>query len=57
MEAGGDAVLLRPLKSFKPTALKDVIGSTGYTGKARSLGDMEKAIARGIKERNARGRY
>lgn len=57
VETAGDGVLLRPLKSFKPTTLKDVIGSTGYTGKAKSLADMEKAIARGVKERNARGRY
>ena len=53
--AGG--VLLRPLRPFKPTTLQDVIGSTGYVGKAKSLADMEKAIARGVKERNARGRY
>jgi hypothetical protein len=36
--------------------LQDVIGSTGYTGKAKSLADMEKAIARGVKK-NTRGRY
>jgi len=54
---GRDGVLLRPLKPFKPTTLQDVIGSTGYTGKAKSIADMEKAIARGVKERNARGRY
>jgi AbrB family looped-hinge helix DNA binding protein len=50
-------VLRRPLKPFKPTILQDAIGSTGHTGKAKSLADMEKAIARGVKERNARGRY
>jgi AbrB family looped-hinge helix DNA binding protein len=57
VEAVGDGVLLRPLKTFKPTTLQDVIGSTGYIGKAKSLADMEQAIARGVKERNARGRY
>ena len=57
VEAVGGGVLLRPLKPFKPTTLQDVIGSTGYTGKAKSLADMGKAIARSVKERNARGRY
>ena len=57
VETVGGGVLLQPSKPFKPTTLQDVIGSTGYTGKAKSLADMEKAIARGVKERNARGRY
>ncbi|MFH1043721.1 MAG: AbrB/MazE/SpoVT family DNA-binding domain-containing protein [Pseudomonadota bacterium] len=57
VETTEGGVLLRPLKPFKPTTLQDVIRSTGYTGKAKSLADMEKAIARGVKERNARGRY
>ena len=56
VEAVGGGVLLQPLKPFKPTTLQDVIGSTGYTGKAKSLADMEKAIARGVKK-NTRGRY
>ena len=38
---------LRPFKPFKPTRLEDVIGCTGYGDPARSLGDMERAIARG----------
>jgi AbrB family looped-hinge helix DNA binding protein len=57
VEAVGGGVLLRPLKPFKPTTLQDVIGSTGYSCKAISLADMEKAIARGAKARNARSRY
>ena len=51
VEAIGGAELLRPLKPFKPTVLQDVIGSTVYTGKSNSLADMEKTIARGLKER------
>jgi len=42
-----EGILLRPLKPFKPTRLEDVIGCTGYGDPARSLGDMERAIARG----------
>lgn len=42
-----DGVMLRPVKSFSPTRLRDVIGCTGYAGPARSLEDMEAAIVEG----------
>jgi AbrB family looped-hinge helix DNA binding protein len=57
VEEVDDGVLLRPIKPFKPTTLDEVVGCTGYRGPARSLDDMERAIARGVKERRARGRY
>ena len=44
-----DGILLRPLKPFKPTRLKDVIGCTGYTGPAKTIEEMDGAIAAGIK--------
>lgn len=44
-----DGVLLRPLKSFKPTRLEDVIGCAGYTGPAKTIEEMDAAIATGIK--------
>ena len=50
-----DGVLLRPAKSFKPTRLEDVIGCTGYKGPAKTLEEMEDAIAKGVKARHARG--
>jgi len=43
-----DGVLLKPVKTFSATKLDDVIGCTGYTGPARSLEDMEAAIASGV---------
>ena len=49
-----DGVLLRPAKSFKPTRLEDVVGCTGYKGPAKTLPEMEEAIAKGIKARQAR---
>lgn len=52
--AVGDGVLLLPLKHCKPATLQKVIGSVGYTGKENSLADMDKAIARGVRERNVR---
>ena len=50
-----DGVLLRPLKPFAPTRLEDVVGSTGYAGPAKTLQDMEDAIARGARDRHDRG--
>jgi AbrB family looped-hinge helix DNA binding protein len=44
-----DGVMLRPAKSFSPTRLRDVIGCTGYAGPAKTLEDMEAAIAEGAK--------
>jgi AbrB family looped-hinge helix DNA binding protein len=57
VEQVDDGVLLRPVKPFRPTTLEEVVGCTGYTGPAKSLDDMERAVARGVKERRARGRY
>lgn len=50
-----DGILLRPTKSFQPTRLEEVIGCTGYQGSAKTLQDMEDAIAKGVKARHARG--
>ena len=44
-----EGVLLRPLKAFKPTRLKDVIGCVGYTGPAKTIKQMDAAIAAGVK--------
>jgi len=49
-----DGILLRPAKSFQPTRLEEVIGCTGYKGSAKTLQDMEEAIAKGVKARHAR---
>jgi AbrB family looped-hinge helix DNA binding protein len=57
VEEVDDGVLLRPVKPFKPTTLEEVVGCTGYRGPAKTLDDMERAVARGVKERRARGRY
>ena len=57
VEAAGGGVLLCPLRKVPATRLKDVVGCAGYKGRTKSLDDMERAIARGVKERHARGRY
>jgi AbrB family looped-hinge helix DNA binding protein len=50
-----DGVLLRPLKPFAVTRLDDVIGCAGYTGPAKTIGDMEDAIAAGARAWRDRG--
>lgn len=49
VENTADGVLLRPLKPFEPTRIEDVIGCTGYAGPARTLEEMDAAIAAGVK--------
>ena len=44
-----EGVLLRPLKLFKPTRLKDVIGCAGYKGPKKTIEEMDDAIAAGVK--------
>ena len=52
-----DGVLLRPLKPFTPTRLKDVYGCAAYKGKAKSLAELDAGIKAAVKDRHARGRY
>ncbi len=52
-----EGILLRPKKRFPATQLSEVIGCAGYTGSAKSLEEMEGAIAQGLSERHAGGRY
>ena len=49
VEEREDGVLLRPLKPFEPTRIEDVIGCMGYAGPAKTLEEMEEAIAAGSK--------
>lgn len=39
-----DGVVLRALKPFAPSRLEDVAGSLRYTGKAKTLAQMDAAI-------------
>ena len=52
-----DGVMLRPKKSLAPSRLEDVAGCLRYTGKAKTLAQMEAAIGAEVKKRHARGRY
>ena len=55
VENTAEGVLLRPLKPVATTTLDEVIGCAGYTGKARSVKEMDAAITAEIKLRHARG--
>ena len=57
VERVAQGVLLRPVPRLPATRLEDVIGCAGYHGRTRSVAEMEQAIAKGVKDRRARGRY
>jgi AbrB family looped-hinge helix DNA binding protein len=45
-----EGILIKPAKPFKHTGIKDVLGCTGYKGPRKTLKDMEKAIAKGVRK-------
>jgi AbrB family looped-hinge helix DNA binding protein len=51
IEAVGDAVLLRPVPAFAITTLDDVVGCLGWDGSAKSLADMDAAVAQEARRR------
>lgn len=57
VEETKDGVLLRPAKPFPPTTFQEVYGCLQYKGRPKTLEEMEAAIAKGVRERHARGRY
>jgi AbrB family looped-hinge helix DNA binding protein len=52
-----EGVLLRPVRPLPVTRLEDIVGCAGYRGRTRSVTDMQRAIAKGVKARRGRGRY
>ena len=54
LEDRGDSVVLRLAKPGPETTFKDLVGCTGYRGPARSLEEMEAAIARGARRQGGR---
>jgi AbrB family looped-hinge helix DNA binding protein len=47
----GESITLKPVRFFKRTQLRDVLGCTLYRGKRKSLREMEDAVAKGARER------
>lgn len=46
----GEGILLKPSRPFESTSLEDVAGSLPYTGKSRTIEEMEDDLQQGIKE-------
>jgi AbrB family looped-hinge helix DNA binding protein len=46
----GDGILLKPKKVFPETKLADVAGCLKYQGKAKTIEEMDQAIAQGIEK-------
>ena len=57
VEEVSDGVLLRPLRPFEATTLDDVYGCLKYHGRTKTLRQMERTIAKGVRARHDRGRY
>lgn len=57
VEETPEGVLLRPEKPFPPTTFEEVQGILRYKGKPKTLKEMDEAIAIGVRDRHARGRY
>jgi AbrB family looped-hinge helix DNA binding protein len=57
VEDTADGVLLKPAPLFAPTRPEDVAGMLAYTGRPKTLEEMDAAITAEVKRRHARGRY
>lgn len=57
VEEVNDGVLLRPVSPFPRTRVEDVSGCLRYTGRARTIREMERAIGKEVAARRGRGRY
>jgi AbrB family looped-hinge helix DNA binding protein len=44
-----DGILLRPASPFPETTMKDVVACLSYSGKAKTLDEMEEAIKKGAR--------
>jgi AbrB family looped-hinge helix DNA binding protein len=47
----GESIALKPIRSFRRTKLRDVLGCAQYKGPKKSLKEMDDAIAKGVSER------
>ena len=49
-----DGIFLKPKRPFSDNSLETIAGCLNYKGKAKSLDDMEAAIAKGAATKNDR---
>ena len=48
----GDGILFKPKSPFKETDINEVASSLKFTGKTRSLDDMDEAIRKGVRDQH-----
>ena len=49
VEDQGGGIALRPIRPFKRTGLRDVLGCAQYKGRRKSLKEMNDAVAKGAR--------
>ncbi len=47
----GDGILLKPKRVFAKTTIQDVAGCLNFSGKTKTIEEMNEAIAQGLKEK------
>jgi AbrB family looped-hinge helix DNA binding protein len=57
LEETGEGLLLRPATRIEETALKDVAGCLRFTGRRKTIAQMNAAAAKEVKRRRDAGRY
>ncbi len=53
---GEEGVSLKPLRLFPPTRVEDGLGCAGYDGPAKTLEEMDKGVARALREAWSEGK-
>ena len=48
----GDGILFKPKSPFEETDINEVASSLKFTGKTRSLDDMDEAIRKGVRDQH-----
>ena len=57
VEATAEGILLRPLEGRRVVTLEEVAGCLRRPGKAKSIEEMDAAVAAEVRGRRDRGRY
>ncbi|MGO8732614.1 MAG: AbrB/MazE/SpoVT family DNA-binding domain-containing protein [Terriglobia bacterium] len=57
VEEVSERILLRPLRPFCSTSFAEVFGCLKCAGRPKTLRQMKRAMAQGVRDRHDRGRY
>ncbi len=57
VEETADGVLLRPLRRFPETRLEDIAGCLRFSGRAKTVAEMDAAVGREVRRRHDRCRH